>query len=77
MTGLPGEASELATSVRVPPTVLGFVGVGREHTCLGAMLLGHDARCPSHPIVKLGPTLGPADVAPPASRRRVVLFQGR
>jgi hypothetical protein len=73
----PRETGELATPVRVPATGLCLVGVGREHAGFGTMLLSDDARCRSHAVVQLGAALGPAIVAPPASRRRVVLFQGR
>jgi hypothetical protein len=73
----PGKAGELATSVRVPATCLRCIGVRREHTDFGTKLLSGDARRFSHPVVKLGSALGPADVAPPPSGRGAVLFEGR
>jgi hypothetical protein len=74
MLGFPGEASELATPVRIPAADLGLVAVRWEHARFGAVLLGDHARRRPHPIVKFGAELGPAFVTPPTSRRRVILL---
>jgi hypothetical protein len=74
MIAFPGKAGELPTSIRLTAASLCLVSVRRENTGFGSVLLGDAARCRSHALIEFGSALGPADVAPPASRRGAVLF---